>query len=582
MQKKIFIPAAFIGLLLLYAFRYTQKPRHSKLKYISRQEAFQNKFMVQCSPNWNYLNSDSLAKGITILPGWGNYEWHIASKSDSARLYFQQGINMYYSFHIIEAMASFKKAEQFDNTNAMIFWGQALAFGPNINDFAYSYTPEAFAAAQKAISLSGDYTAKEKGLIKAMGLRYTADSAISRASLNQLYADEMQRAYLKFPNDADVAALYADALMLQHPWEYWKHNGDAQPWTPRILEVLEKALRLSPLHPGANHYYIHSVEASNNPQRALPSANRLSKLMPSVSHMVHMPSHIYIRSGLYSEGTKVNEMSVKGYKGYLSVYPDVANNSPLYLIHNLHMQTACAMMGSGYDYSSKSAEACRASFDTAFLSLPSPFGDFIQYVYMAPVINNVRFGKWEAILQAPQVSENFAYANILWHWAKGMAMARTNNIAGAKEELRYVHEKKDQPGMLVVMQPFNAPVDAAKVAEKLLEGIIAEQENDMPAAVKFFAEAVKHEALMIYNEPKDWVLPARPYLGAALLKAGSFSKAEIIFKEDLKENPNNHWSLKGLYESLQKQKKNAAAGLIKKQLDKTIATDDVKDLPVVF
>jgi tetratricopeptide (TPR) repeat protein len=538
---------------------------------------------VQCSPDWNNLNSDSLANGISILQGWGNYQWQISSKSDSARLYFQQGISMYYSFHIIEAMASFKKAEKFDNTNAMIWWAQALAYGPNINDFAYSSTPEAFSAAQKAVSLSANSTAKEKALIKAMSVRYTSDSTISRASLNQLYTDEMQKSYLQFYNDADIAALYADAMMNQHPWEYWKNNGDAQPWTPLLLEVLENTLQQSPLHPGANHYYIHTVEASGNPERALQSANRLSKMMPSVSHMVHMPSHIYIRSGMYNEGTIMNEMSLKGYKEYLAVYPDVAVNAPLYLIHNLHMQTACAMLGKGYDYSSKAADDTRTSFDTSFMSFPAPFGYFMQYVYMTPVLNNVRFGKWDAILSAPAIPQNYVYANVLAHWARGVAFARKGNVADAKKELIYVQQNMDKGDMLVVLPPFNAPVDAAKVAEKLLAGIIAEQQNDLPNAIVLFTEAVKNEDRMIYTEPQDWLLPAREYLGGALLKEGSFAKATTIFKEDLKENPNNHWSLKGLYESLQKQHDDAAAGPVKKQLDKILTTEeDMKDFPVVY
>lgn len=582
MQKKILIATAFFGVLFLYAFRHIPKAGNNNLTFISRQEALEKKFIVQCSPDWNHLNTDSMANGIQILKGWGNYQWPIVSKSDSARLYFQQGISMYYSFHLIEAMASFKKAAQFDDNNAMIYWAQALAYGPNINDYAYSATPAAFTATQKAVSLSANSTAKEKILIKAMSVRYASDSTISRASLNQLYTDEMQKAYLQFSNDADIAALYADALMNQHPWEYWKHNGDAQPWTPRILEVLEKTLVQSPLHPGANHYYIHAVEASGNPQRALHSADLLSKLMPSVSHMVHMPSHIYIRSGMYTEGMKVNEMSLKGYKDYLAVYPEVANAASLYLIHNIHMQAACAMMGAEYAYSAKSAEACRTSFDTSFMSIAAPFGTFVQYVYMTPVINNVRFGKWDALLNASPVSENYVYANVLYHWARGIAFARSNKITEAKEELAYLQKNIQQPDMLVVMQPFNAPADAAKVAQKLLEGIIAEQENDLPTAEKLFTEAVNREDAIIYNEPKDWLLPARPYLGAVLLKAGAYSKATIVFKQDLKENPNNHWSLKGLYQSLLKQQQHTAAALVKKQLDKAIAIDDMKDLPVVF
>ncbi len=582
MKKEIIGTATCIVLALVFAFRYKQKPYLENLKFISRQEAFKNKFIVQCSPDWNHLNIDSLANGITILKGWGNYQWNISSKSDSARLYFQQGINMYYSFHIIEAMASFKKAEKFDNTNAMIYWAQALAYGPNINDFAYSSTPEAFTTAQKAVSLSANCTTKEKALIKAMSIRYTSVSTVSRTSLNQFYTNEMEKGYLQFVNDADMAALYADAMMLLHPWKYWKHNGTAQPWTPRILEVLEKTLQQYPLHPGANHYYIHSVEASNNPQRALESANRLAKMMPSVSHMVHMPSHIYIRSGMYDEGTKVNEMSVNGYNEYLAVYPDVAISAPLYLIHNLHMETACAMLGKGYDYSLKSADATRASFDTSFMSFPAPFGCFVQYVYMTPVINNIRFGKWDAVLEAAAIAEKYVYANVLSHWARGIAFARKNNITDAKKELVYLQQNMQQPDMLVVMQPFNAPADAAKVAQKLLEGIIAEQQNNLVAAVNYFAEAVNNEASLIYNEPRDWLLPAREYLGAALLKQGSLAKAVEVFKEDLKENPNNHWALKGLYQSLQKQKNYSAATDIKKLLDKINAKEDIKDFPVVF
>ena len=578
MKAFLFFSVALAISILLFAFVN---------KKIAEQESFnvdayKKKTIIRCTPNWDELKDWLEETDIPPMPGAGNYKWKISTKSDSAQFYFNQGINMYYSFHIIEAMASFKKAEQFDNTNAMIYWAQALAYGPNINDFAYSSTPEAFTAAQKAVSLSANCTPKEKALIMAMSVRFTSDSTVSRACLNQFYTNEMEKGYQQFANDADIATLYVDAMMLLHPWEYWKHNGDAQSWTPRILEVLEKTLQQYPLHPGANHYYIHSVEASLNPQRALASANRLAKMMPSVSHMVHMPSHIYIRSGMYDEGTKVNEMSVTAYKEYLAVYPDVVNNASLYLIHNLHMEAACAMLGKGYDYSSKSSDACRASFDTSFMSFPAPFGSFVQYVHMTPVINYIRFGKWDAVLDASPIPQNYVYANVLSHWARGIAFARKNNINDAKKELAYLQENMNKPDMLVVMQPFNAPEDAAKVAQKLLEGIIAEQQNDMTAAVNYFTEAVKAETALIYNEPRDWLLPAREYLGAALLKQGSLAKAVEVFKDDLKENPNNHWSLKGLYQSLQEQKNYSAAVDIKKQLDKINAKEDIKDFPVVF
>jgi tetratricopeptide (TPR) repeat protein len=370
-------------------------------------------------------------------------------------------------------------------------------------------------------------------------------------------------------------------MMLQHPWEYWKHNGDPHPWTPAILEVLETALKISPVHPGANHYNIHMLEASPTPQRALASADRLSKLMPSVSHMVHMPSHIYIRSGLYQQGIRVNEMSLTGYKHYLAAFPDVANNAPLYLIHNLHMQTACAMLGAGYDYSSKSADECRASFDTSFLSLPAPMGTYVQYVYMTPVINDVRFGKWEKILASAAIPGNYIYANTLWHWARGIAYARNNQLSQARTELQLMKAKLNEPDMLVVLKPFNSPTGAARAAAKLLEGIIAEQANDLATAAAALKEAVNLEDALIYNEPKDMPLPVRPYLGAVLLKAGSYADAEKTFNQDLHQNPNNHWGLRGLYIALQKQAKHREAMLAKKQLDKN-STLGGSNLKIVY
>ena len=391
----------------------------------------------------------------------------------------------------------------------------------------------------------------------------------------------MKKIHLQMPMDADIAALYADAMMLQHPWEYWKHDGNPHPWTPAILQVLESALKTSPIHPGANHYYIHMVEASPKPQRALASADRLSKLMPSVSHMVHMPSHIYIRSGLYKQGIRVNELSLKGYKDYLAAFPDVANNVSLYLIHNLHMRTACAMLGDGYDYSSKSAEECRASFDTSFMSLAAPLGTYVQYVYMTPVINNVKFGKWDEVLTAPAISGNYVYANTLWHWAKGMAHARKNNFAEARNELELMKANLQKPDMLVVMQPFNSPEAAANVAAKLLEGVIAEQANDLTTAAAALKQAVKSEDALIYNEPRDWLLPVRPYLGAILLKAGSYAEAEKIFKADLQQNPNNHWGLAGFHQALQKQSKNREAFVAKKQLEKNKAPGE-SNLTIVY
>jgi tetratricopeptide (TPR) repeat protein len=568
MKHKIIVLLGAV-LCLTAGFRYALVQKGNP-GIINAAIAEKKKFAISCTPDWNSINADSLATTISVLPGWGNYRWHITTNNDSAQFYFNQGINLYYAFHIIESMASFKKAQLFDANNAMIYWAQALAYGPNINDFEYSAAPAAYDAAQKAVALSGPCNAKEKALIRAMAVRYSNDSSLSRAALNQKYTDAMQQVYKKFASDADAGTLYADAMMLQHPWEYWKHNGEAHPWTPAIINVLEKTLALHPNQPGANHYYIHMVEASPNPSRALASAGRLGRLMPEVSHMIHMPSHIYIRTGNYIEGMKVNRMSVNGYNKYLGLYKDVEGNAFLYLMHNLHMQSACALFGADYTTAKKSAEACAASFDTSFLSLPQPLGNAVQYLYMTPVFADVRFGKWDAILTATDIPEQYVYARVLQHWARGMAYAAKMQMPDAVNALQLMQEKMKTPDLQVVMEPFNAPYAAAIVAEKILEGIIAAKKGQKDEAITLLQTAANNETALIYTEPRDWLLPARQYLGAVLLRTGNGAAAEKSFREDLRDNPGNHWSLWGLYQSLLLQKKTEAAQ-VKKQYDKAFA-----------
>ena len=544
MPRLIILLAAL--LLLGWTFSISDTNSRSLIKHITREEALRHHAVLQCSVNWNLINANELAGKITLLPGIGTYHWSIQSESDSAKLYFNQGINLYYAFHIIESMASFKKAATFDKNNPMIYWGEALAYGPNINDLAYSATPDAFAAAQMALSLSEKADMKEKSLIKAIAVRYSADSTTSRASLNQLYADEMKKAYLQFSSDADIGALYADALMLQHPWDYWKHNGENESWTPEIIDVLKHTLTLAPQHPGANHYFIHALEASQHPEDALPNAHRLASLMPGVSHIVHMPSHIYIRTGYFADGIQVNESAIKAYQQYLKMFPEVADNAPLYLIHNLHLEAACSIMGSTYEKSKEITNRCKNSFDSAYMSLPAPLGCFSQYIYMTPVFNDVLFEKWDNIIHSKPIKPNYVYAAVLDQWARGMAFAGVKNIPAAKKSLAKMQSYFSNPDMLTVLPPFNAPISGAHVAEHILEGYIAQTLNNLPKAIEAFEMAVKAEDSIIYNEPKDWLVSARPYLGRALLLSGNKKAAQQVFEDDLNLNPGNQWSMKGL------------------------------------
>ncbi|MES1217475.1 MAG: hypothetical protein ABUT20_18345, partial [Bacteroidota bacterium] len=392
-MKLFFIPF-FAFFAALGAVQFSEK----KSPATFNADTYKLKSLVRCSPDWNSLKEYLEDADITPLPGAGNYKWDIHTKNDSAQFYFNQGINTYYGFHIIESMASFKKATKLDPENPMNWWAQALAYGPNINDPAYSASPDAIDAIQKAITFSGNASVVEKALIQAMSVRYSTDSSISRKKLNADYTSAMEKIYLQFPGNADVAALYADAMMLEHPWELWSNDGTPKPWTPRIREVLEKALIKTPEHPGINHYYIHVMEPSPFPQKALASADRLGKLNPGLSHIVHMPSHIYLRTGYFIKGYTVNEEAVKQYKTYLDLYPGVANSEGLYRMHNEHMLINCAMHAGRKKYSIDAALALQKSIDTSFLSDPTGVGNAMQYIYMIPALAMIRFEDWDGLL----------------------------------------------------------------------------------------------------------------------------------------------------------------------------------------
>ena len=539
-------------------------------------------FAIRCSPALADFDFTGTSSTIPLLPGWGNYRMPVTTSNDSAHIYFEQGINMYYGFHVIEALASFERSVQFDSNFAMGYWGMALSYGPNINDFGYSASPAALTAVQKAKKLSAKGQPLEQALIAAMQVRYSPDSSQTREYLNQLYADAMKKVFVKFPANPDAGALYADALMVQHPWDLYSKEYIPRSWTPEIVHTLENILTRHPEHPGAAHYYIHAVEASAHPEIAVNISRKLVSQMPGVAHVVHMPSHIFIRSGYYSEGEISNEKAVKGYYDYLGRFPAVVNNSPLYLIHNLHMQATCANMTGNYKSSMKASVDCRNSFDTSFQSAPDYMGIFIQYVYMTPVLTQIRFGKWDDILQLKPVSTSYVYANYLLHYARGMAYARKKDFTGASAELDSLKKLIAEPQLKAPAPSYANPgIAGAAVAEKILEGVMAE-EQQLPAALTLLKAAVVLEDSMIYNEPKDWVHPTRQYYGNALLKAGKYQLAESVFKEDLFVNPNNGWSLTGLAKAQSALGKKAAAVATFAKSKKAFAGSDLAITHAVF
>ena len=528
-----------------------------------------------------YYNSDSLAD-IPALKGWGNYKWKISNASDSVQFYFNQGISMYYAFHSIEAIASFTKATHLDPNCAMAWYGKALAMGPTIN-YPNGYRPpsDAYEAAVKSLQLSGKCSDLEKDLIHAIQLRYSTDTTASIKQLRINYVDAMQLVYEKHTSNAEVLTLYADALLLLHPWDLYAHDFTPKPWTAKIRSLLEQAIAISPNHPGANHYYIHTMEASATPGMALKSAHKLDTLMPQVSHLTHMPSHIYIRTGDYLQGIKNNEVAVAGYNMSVKKYAPIENGFALYQAHNEHMRVNCAQMAGNYKIAIEGAKELQAQIPAFYLALKDADGNYIQYIYAQPIFTDIRFGKWDDILKTPDV-DTLAYASVIQHFARGLAYSRKGNPAMAKQELSIFDKLLQNKTLELAMDNFSSSKEAAGIARLILQGVIAEDQKQYDTAINYLQHAVKAEDVLIYNEPRDWAIPARQYLGNVLIKAGKYNEAIAVLKHDLVINPHNGWSLTGLRLAYEHTNDQSALKNVQAQLKDSWKIKDVEIERPVF
>lgn len=564
MKPGFYIPTALLAFSLAYIVRVNTVTVTSEKK----QPAVL-KIRIGCGPDWNSLTSILEDADIPPIPGAGIYKWKITTRNDSAQFYFNQGINMYYGFHIIEAMASFKKAQRFDPSCAIIYWAQALTYGPNINDFGYSASPEALNAVNQAGKYATTATPMEQALIDAISVRYTTDSAdITRSQLNQAYTDAMKKVADKFSSNPDAQALYADALMLQHPWDLWNTDGTAKPWTPQIRSILEKLLTRSPYHPGANHYYIHVMEPSPFAAKALASAERLGKTNPGLSHLVHMPSHIYLRTGNYKKGVDVNVNAVNSYHRSLQLYAPAAGADFLYLIHNLHMKTNNAMMGGDYTTAKNAAEETVSSVPKEYYQAPPPLGNYVQYIGVTPLFVQVRFNRWDEILNSPSPDPALVYSSLLYHFARGMAFSHKQDFNAAAAELDALRSLMKDSSLYVPFIPFSSAIEGAKVAEQLLLGSIHEQRGLFDGAIRHYRAADSIEVSMVYNEPRDWLLNPKQFLGNAYLLKNDLASAEKTFTSDLLYNKDNPFSLQGLYRVFKRQHNDANAAVIKAKIKK--------------
>lgn len=504
-------------------------------------------------------------KPATLMQGLGDLHHPVSTSNQQAQQFFDQGLRLIYAFNHDEAAHSFQHAAELDPKLAMAYWGVAEAVGPNYNDPA---SDDRFKAAhdaiQKAVDLEAGASPTEKAYIEAMAKRFPADPKADRRSAAENYRDAMRELAKQYPDDLDAATLFAESGMNLHPWGLWHADGTPEAGTEEIVSTLESVIRRDPNHLGAIHYYIHAVEASPNPERALAGANRLAALAPAAGHIVHMPAHVYIRTGDYESAVKTNQRAAAADEAYIKASGAQGIYPMMYYSHNLHFIAMCSAMNGDYAEAKKAANMLAAHVGPAVKDMP-PLEGFMTI----PLAVEIRFHRWSDILAAKAPDPAMKTTTVFYHFARGMALAGTGKIAEAEAEYKIVSEaEKATPEDVVFAMPVNNKAkDILKIAENVLGAKIAVAKKDNAGAIAMLREGVAVQDSLKYGEPPDWFFPVRESLGAVLLSSGNAVEAEKVFREDLDRNPRNPRSLYGLREALKAQKRDYDAGFVQKQFD---------------
>jgi tetratricopeptide (TPR) repeat protein len=518
-------------------------------------------------------------KTATLMTGLGDWRHPVSTKNAQAQAFFDQGLRLIYAFNHAEAERSFQHAAELDPKMAMAYWGIAEAVGPNYNDPASEDRfVQAHQAIEKAGSLADEASESDQAYIAALAKRFPEDTKSDLRAALEEYRDAMREVVKKYPDDLDAATLFAEAGMNLHPWGLWHTDGSPEDGTEEIVATLESVIRREPNHLGAIHYYIHAVEASRSPERALAGANRLAQLAPAAGHIVHMPAHIYIRTGDYEAAVKTNQKAAQADQAYLAASKAQGIYPMMYYSHNLHFIAMCAAMNGNYAESRRGAQMLAANVGPHVKEMPA-LGGFMT----VPLAVEVRFHKWNEVLRAPQPDESMATAAVFWHFARGVALAATGKVEEAEAEHKIIAEaeEKTSPDAIFQMPINNKTKDILKIAEYVLGARIAQAKKENDDAISQLREAVAVQDTLKYDEPQDWFYPVRESLGAALLMSGDQAGAEQVFRDDLERNPRNPRSLFGLEQALKAQGRGYDATFIRKQFDaswKGGAAPTVEDL----
>jgi tetratricopeptide (TPR) repeat protein len=493
-----------------------------------------------------------------LLDGLGAHHHAVSTTSPLAQRYFDQGLRLVYAFNHDEATRAFREAARLDPGCAMAWWGVALAAGPNYNlPIDDERDRAARDAMRRAIALAPKASEPERAYIDALARRYARPSGTDRKQLDRDYADAMRQVTREHPDDLDAATLFAESLMVLRPWDLWTLDGAPQPGTTEIVETLEGVLARDPDHPGSNHYYIHAVEASPDPGRALASADRLGGLAPAAGHLVHMPAHVYMRVGRYADAAEANRRAITADERYIEGQKPQGVYPQMYYPHNIHFLWSAASM------EGRSAEAIAAANKLTVQLTPDVLRrmPMLELFAPTPLFALARFGKWVDVLAAPAPAEEFLVAAGMWHYTRGLALAATGKLdEAARERARVATLAEATPADRVIgdNQPAKRHLELAAVE---LGGEIAARRGRTDEAVTQLEEAVRLEDRLPYTEPPAWWRPTRQVLGATLLEAGRPVEAEAVYREDLRRNPENGWSLLGLARSLRERDPAAASAV---------------------
>lgn len=513
---------------------------------------------------------------VEKLDGLGHHMMVVTTTSPEAQDMFNQGLTWAYAFNHDEAIRAFEAAARHDPNCAMAYWGIALCHGPHVNNpvLPDDRAKAAWAAVEKARAVKQHASYPEQQLIEAVAARYAADCPASRKHLDEAYAAAMRQRYEMDINDADMGTLYAESLMDLQPWDYWAKDGSPKGSTTAILALLDHVLKINPNHPGANHLYIHMVEASNNPERGIASADRLRDMVPLSGHLIHMPSHIDVQVGQWAKASDMNEKAIAADTKYRAMRPRQGFYN-MYMAHNRHFLTFSCMMEGRGDAALKAAREMLAAIPQDFIDNQPAFADPFLTIEFEVL---KRFGRWDDVLKLKKPRGQLPISMAQYHYSRGVAYAAKGQADKARvEQKEFLAAKKRVPeGALTGINPAHKVLS---IAELVLDAEIAFREKRIDDAVAKLRDGIKIEDDLLYMEPPEWILPVRHILGAVLVSADRHAEAEAVYREDLKIWPENGWSLKGLSTCLEARGAAAEAESVDERLQKSWARADIKAGP---